>query len=110
MPVPISNVTFAVALAIFRRFGFWVVSEGSGRRRRGRGSHVNMTNGLVVISLPDRGRIPIKGPLLGREVARSGIDLTAFLWALGRHNRHGHPAPRGWRVGMPVPEGEQDRG
>ena len=68
-----------------------------------------MTNGVVSISLTDWGRSPVKGPLLGEQVEKAGIDVTAFLWALGRHNRQGHPAPRGWRPGMPVPEGEQDR-
>ena len=109
MPVPINNVTFAEAMAIFRRFGFRAVTE-RGRHRRGRGSHVNMTNDLVTITLPDWGRTPLKGPTLGSEVERAGIDTTAFLWALGRHNQRGHPAPRGWRPGMPVPEEEQDRG
>lgn len=78
MAVPIANVPFREAVAVFRRFGFEVIS----RRHRGRGS----------------------------QVERAGIDVTAFLWALGRDNRHGHSTPRGWRPGMPAPEGEQDRG
>lgn len=110
MPVPIRNVTFAEALAVLRRFGFRIVSERASRRRRGRGSHVNITNGVVTITLTDWGSAPIKGSLLGREIERAGIDVTAFLWALGRHNRRGHPAPRGWRPGMPVPAEERDRG
>lgn len=68
-----------------------------------------MTNGVVTITLPDWGRAPLKGPTLGSELERSGIDVTAFLWALGRHNRRGHPVPRGWRPGMPMPAEEQDR-
>ncbi len=69
-----------------------------------------MTNGIVSITITDWGRNPIRGPLLGSQVAKAEIDVTAFLWALGRHNRRGHPAPRGWRPGMPVPADEQDRG
>ncbi len=110
MPVPIRNVTFAEALAVLRRFGFRIVSERASRRRRGRGSHVNITNGVVTITLTDWGSAPIKASLLGREIERAGIDVTAFLWALGRHNRRGHPPPRDWRPGMPVPAEERDRG
>lgn len=110
MPVPINNVTFHEAVAVFRRFGFQVVTERGHRRRRGRGSHVNMTNGIVTITLPDWSHTSLKGPTLGSDLERSGIEVTAFLWALGRHNRRGHPAPRDWRPGMPVPEEEQDRG
>ena len=110
MPAAISNVTFAEAVRVFRQFGFWVVTERGHRRKRGRGSHVNMTDGAVTITLPDWGRIPLKGPTLGSEVERAGIDVTAFLWALGRANRRGRPAPRGWRPGMPVPADEADRG
>ena len=106
MPVPISNVSFDEAIAAFRRFGFEVIN----RRRRGKGSHVVLSNGKITITLTDWGGRPMKGPTLGSQVERSGIDVTAFLWALGRHNRRGHPAPRGWRPGMPVPEEEQDRG
>ena len=51
----------------------------------------------------------MKAALLGNEVERAGIDVTAFLWVLGRHNRRGRPAPRARESGMPVPEEEQDR-
>ena len=87
MPVAINNVTYGEAVAAFRRFGFCIVTERGSRRRRGRGSHVNMTNGIVTITLPDWGHTPLKGPTLGSELERAGIDVTAFLWALGRHNR-----------------------
>ena len=110
MPVQIPNVTFSEALALFRRFGFREVNHPGGRRRRGKGSHVNLTNGRVNITLTDWGSAPMRAGTLGRQVERAGIDVTAFLWGLGRNNRRGHPAPRGWRPGMPVPEGERDRG
>ena len=106
MPVPIYNVPFGEAVAVFRRFGFEVIS----RRRRGRGSHVILSNGEISITLTDWGSRPMRGATLGSEVERAGIDVTAFLWALGRHNRRGHPAPRGWQPGMPVPADERDRG
>ena len=106
MPVPINNVTFGEAIAAFRRFGFEVID----RRRRGRGSHVILSNGRISITLTDWGRRPMRGPTLGSEVERAGIDVTAFLWALGRANRRGRPAPRGWRPGMAVPREEADRG
>lgn len=67
MPVPIRNVTYAEALAVLRRFGFRIVSERASRRRRGRGSHVNMTNGVVTITLTDWGSAPIKAPPVGQR-------------------------------------------
>ena len=105
MSVRINNVRFREAVAVFRRFGFEVVD-----RHRGRGSHVVLSNGIISITLTDWSGRSMKGSTLGSQVERAGIDVTAFLWALGRENRRGHPAPQGWRPGMPVPEDERDRG
>ena len=92
MPLLIRNVTFAEAFALFQRFGY--------RRTGQRGSHVYMMNADGnSITLVNRGSRPMKGGTLGGIVVRAGINPDHFLWGLGRADRRGRRAPRGWRPG-----------
>ena len=79
MPVPINNVPFGEAVLVFRRFEFEVIS----RRHRGKGSHVILSDWQITITLTDWVSRPMRGPTLGSEVERAGIDITAFLWGVG---------------------------
>ena len=92
MPALIRNVTFAQAVALLQRFGYWRTGQ--------RGSHVYMTNADGNrITLVNHGRTPIGGGTMGQTVAQAGINPDHFLWGLGRADRRGRRAPRGWQPG-----------
>ena len=92
MPPLIRNVPFAQAFALFQRFGY--------RQTRQRGSHVRMVNAAGhEITLTNHGNRPIHPGLMGQIVAEAGINPDHFLWGLGRADRQGRRAPRGWRPG-----------
>ena len=94
MPARIPGVSFADAYALLRRFG-WRFSHQAG-------SHIHMVNdagGRIVI--PRHGSADITPALMGKIVEQAGIDPDHFLWGLGRADRNGRSAPRGWRPGSP---------
>ena len=94
MPPLIRNVTFAQAVALLQRFGY--------RRVRQTGSHVRMVNAAGnEITLTNHGSRPIHAGTLGIVVEKAGINPDHFLWGLGRADRRGRRAPRGWRPGQP---------
>ena len=93
MPPLIRNVTFAQAVALLQRFGY--------RQVRQSGSHVRMVNAAGhAITLTDHGSRPLRGTTMGDIVEDAGIDPDHFLWGLGRADRRGRRAPRGWRPGQ----------
>ena len=93
MPALIRNVRFAQAVALLQRFGY--------RRTGQRGSHVFMTNADGNdITLVNHGSRPLGAGTMGSIVDDAGINPDHFLWGLGRADRNGRPAPRGWRPGM----------
>ncbi len=92
MPPLIRNVAFAQAFALLQRFGYWRTGQ--------RGSHVYMTNADGNdITLVNHGSRPIGAGLMGQIVAEAGINPDHFLWGLGRADRQGRRAPRGWQPG-----------
>ena len=94
MPTLIRNVTFAQAFALLQRFGYWLTGQ--------RGSHVYMTNADGNdITLVNHGNRPISAGTMGKIAEQAGIDPDHFLWGLGRADRNGRSAPRGWRPGFP---------
>ena len=94
MPPLIRNVAFAQAVALLQRFGY--------RRTGQTGSHVHMVNEAGhQITLTNHGSHPIHAGTMGRIVAQAGINPDHFLWGLGRADRRGRRAPRGWRPGQP---------
>ena len=92
MPPRIPGVSFADAYALLQRFG-WRFSHQTG-------SHVHLVNesGLR-IAIPHHARRDVSGRTLGRIVEQAGINPDHFLWGLGRADRQGRRAPRGWRPG-----------
>ena len=92
MPPLIRGVGFADAYALFQRFG-WRFHHQSG-------SHVHLINDAdVYMSIPRHGNRDISAKLMGQIVEDAGIDPDHFLWGLGRADRSGRRAPRGWRPG-----------
>ena len=92
MPPRIPGVSFADAFRLFRRFG-WEFSHQNG-------SHVHMVNSDgSYITIPRHDQRDINANLLGQIVEDAGIDHDHFLWGLGRADRNGRRAPRGWRPG-----------
>ena len=93
MPPLIRSVTFAQAVALLQRFGY--------RQVRQSGSHVRMVNAAGhAITLIDHGSRPIRAGTMGGIVEKAGINPDHFLWGLGRADRRGWRAPRGWRPGQ----------
>ena len=94
MPPLIRNVAFAQAVALLQRFGY--------RRVRQTGSHVRMVNAAGnEITLTNHGSRPIHPGTMGIIVEKAGINPDHFLWGLGRADRRGRRAPRGWRPRQP---------
>ena len=94
MPPLIRNVAFAQAVALLQQFGYWRTGQ--------RGSHVYMRNADGnIITLVNHGGRPIGAGTMGSIVERAGINPDHFLWGLGRADRRGRRAPRGWRPGQP---------
>lgn len=90
MPPLIRNVPFAQAVALLQMFGY--------RQVRQRGSHVRMVNAAGnEITLTNHGSRSIHPTTMGRIVESAGINPDHFLWGLGRADRRGRRAPRGWR-------------
>ena len=90
MPPLIRNVAFAQAIALLQRFGY--------RQTRQNGSHVRMVNAAGhEITLTNHGSRSIRATTMGRIVEQAGINPDHFLWGLGRADRQGRRAPRGWR-------------
>ena len=93
MPTLIRNVTFAQAFALLQRFGY--------RQTGQRGSHVHMTNADGnEVTLVNHGNRPISAGTMGAIIEQAGINPDHFLWGLGRADRNGRRAPRGWRPGQ----------
>ena len=93
MPALIRNVRFAQAVALLQRFGY--------RRTGQRGSHVFMTNADGNdITLVNHGSRPLGAGTMGSIVDEAGVNPDHFLRGLGRADRRGRRAPRGWRPGM----------
>ena len=94
MPPLIRNVAFAQAVALLQRFGY--------RRTGQTGSHVHMVNAAGnEIILINHGSRAISAGTMGSIVEKAGINPDHFLWGLGRADRSGRRAPRGWRPGEP---------
>ena len=94
MPPLIRNVAFAQAVAVLQRFGYRQVSQT--------GSHVRMVNAAGnEITMINHGSRSLRASTMGSIVAQAGINPDHFLWGLGRADRRGRRAPRGWRPGQP---------
>ena len=92
MPPRIPGVSYTEAYALFRRFGWRFLYQS--------GSHVYLENETGVrITIPRHHRRDIAPTTMGRIVEQAGIDPDHFLWGLGRADRNGRRAPRGWRPG-----------
>ena len=60
--------------------------------------HVRMVNAAGnEITLINHGSRSIHPTTMGRIVESAGINPDHFLWGLGRADRRGRRAPRGWR-------------
>ena len=93
MPTRIPGVSFADAYRLLQRFG-WRFSHQTG-------SHVHMVNDDgVLVTVPRHDRSDINPRMMGTIVANAGINPDHFLWGLGRADRNGRRAPRGWRPGQ----------
>ena len=94
MPARIAGVSYADAYALLRRFG-WRFSHQVG-------SHVHLVNDAgEQIVIPRHSNADINPGMMGLIVADAGINPDHFLWGLGRADRRGRRAPRGWRPGQP---------
>ena len=94
MPPRIPGVSFTDAYALLHRFG-WRFSHQTG-------SHVHLVNESGgSIAIPHHASRDVDPRTLGRILAQAGINPDHFLWGLGRADRRGRRAPRGWRPGQP---------
>lgn len=92
MPPRIPGVSFADAYALLQGFG-WRFSHQTG-------SHVHLVNESGErITIPHHIRRDVDARTLGRIVEQAGINPDHFLWGLGRADRRGRRAPRGWQPG-----------
>ena len=92
MPPRMPGVSFSDAYALMLRFGW--------RFDHQKGSHVILLNDAgVYITLPRHDRRDVAPGIMGKIVVDAGIDPDHFLWGLGRADRNGRRAPRGWRPG-----------
>ena len=92
MPPRIPGVSFADAYGLLQRFG-WRFDHQTG-------SHIILVNNASAhIVLPRHDRRDIAPGIMGKIVTDAGIDPDHFLWGLGRADRNGRRAPRGWRPG-----------
>ena len=92
MPPRIPGVRFAEAYALLLSFG-WSFSHQTG-------SHAHLINDAGQrISVPRHDRTDINPRTMGQIVTQAGINPDHFLWGLGRADRNGGRAPRGWRPG-----------